>query len=346
MPIGVIDDVARMNVGTTTYYVGLLPSDKIKSLTFVPVIEASAKTFLEEEVGGYQRPGSISRMRAFQKYLAEHPNSVVPPIILSGRGQWNFVAGAGPNYGHIEINGPAAIIDGQHRVGGYIALYLGQDEVRPIPFIVLNDLDLEAEKEEFVDVNTTQKGVPRSLTDFLGESVASQVAWALNEDSDSPFKNRITRTGKLAREHLFQLAAVKTNIERFFDFGGFEEMSVEDKIDIAKQFWTIIADALPDQWADIQKLDDPASRGRNAFTYKLLETTGLIAWSKVGKSILLQSYTDTEGVEWDKVRTLVDRCKGIPWEKDGEFQGLTGEVGGARMAKMMERLLTEGGSEE
>jgi DNA sulfur modification protein DndB len=345
MPIGVIGDVARMNVGSTTYCVGMLSSDKIRSLTFVPVIEESPQTFLKEEVGGYQRPGSITRMRLFQKYLAEHPNSVVPPILLSGRGQWNFVPDLGPNYGRIEINGPAAIIDGQHRVGGYIALYQGQDEIRPIPFILLNDLDLRAETEEFVDVNTTQKGVPPSLTIFLGESEASKVAWALNEDSDSPFKNRITRTGRLAREHLFQLAAVKTNIERLFDFGGFETMSVEGKLDAAKQFWTIIADSLPDQWADIQKLDDPTTKGRNAFTYKLLETTGLIAWSKVGKSILLQSYTEAEGVDWDKVRMLVHRCKHISWEKDGEFQGLTGEVGGARMAKMMERLLTEGSSE-
>ena len=72
--IGVIDNVLEKRVGKTIYYLGTITSDKLRELTFVPVIEASSKTFLNEETeDGYQRPGSQSRMRRFKNFLKENP---------------------------------------------------------------------------------------------------------------------------------------------------------------------------------------------------------------------------------------------------------------------------------
>lgn len=48
---------------TRAYYLGTLTSDKIKDLTFVPVIDESPRSYLSERsTDGYQRYGSTSRM--------------------------------------------------------------------------------------------------------------------------------------------------------------------------------------------------------------------------------------------------------------------------------------------
>ena len=123
--IGEITGVIEKTQGTQKYLFGTITSDKIKNITFVPVIESSRSTYLNEiEHNGYQRPGSQSRMRAFAEFLKNNPNSIVPPIILSGRGAWKFESGGqGQDAGQLIINDKATIIDGQHRVGGFVFLY-------------------------------------------------------------------------------------------------------------------------------------------------------------------------------------------------------------------------------
>src|SRR4051812_46101158 len=121
--LAVIENVVRRVLAdpetgqTREYFFGSIPSDKVKMLTFVPVIEASAKTYLEERADaggdgdgeGYQRPGSTTRMNLFARYLGDHPLSVVPPVVISGRGEWRF-EGSG-DVGIVSVYDSAAIID-------------------------------------------------------------------------------------------------------------------------------------------------------------------------------------------------------------------------------------------
>jgi DNA sulfur modification protein DndB len=343
--IGEIPDVVLKNVGSTNYLFGTIGSDRIKSVTFVPVIEPTPKGFLTEDTNdGYQRPGSPSRMRAFMKFLLGHPDHVVPPILLSGRGNWTFQAGPHNNHvGTLRIDAPAAIIDGQHRVGGFVALFEEHNEIRDVPFILLNGLSIDQELKEFVVVNNSQKGVPKSLTEYLGDSDESQVAWALNTEEDSPFKDRISRTS-MKREQLFQLHSVAKQIKRLFDIGAVSDLDVATKTEFTIRLWTTVADALPEEWADIEHLDNPDSKGRRDFESKLLELTGLIAWSLTGAHIFSRSYSEATGMNWDNVKRLVQAASNLDWSKDGQFRGLTGEVGGKAMADDMLRLLPPEGA--
>ena len=159
---GTIPGVIQKTQGSQKYLFGTIGSDKIKNVTFVPVLESSGGNYLNEpEDPGYQRPGSRYRMRTFAKFLKENPNSVVPPVLLSGRGTWQFQPeGQGQNSGKLIIQGKAAVIDGQHRLGGFVHLYESEEDVRDISFILLPDLTVEDEKREFLVVNNSQKGVP------------------------------------------------------------------------------------------------------------------------------------------------------------------------------------------
>ena len=341
--IGEVANVIGKSQGDQKYLFGTISSDKIKNLTFVPVIEFSPRTFLNEDVeAGYQRPGSQSRMRAFARFLKEHPNSVVPPVVLSGRGNWVFETGS-TELGNLLIQGMAAIIDGQHRLGGFVFLYESEEIVRDISFILLPNLSVKEEKAEFLVVNNSQKGVPKPLTSYLEDTEEAQVGWGLNEESDSPFQGRITRT-TLKPTNLFALNSVAKNVRRLFSLGLLQDLDVETKIEFMSRYWTIIADQVPEEWSDIDRLEEPKSRGRRDFRYKLLELTGLVAWSYTGAHIFHRSYSDASGMSWDNVSRLVEAASAIDWAKDGEYEGRTGEAGGKLMSDDMVRLFPrEGG---
>ena len=140
--VGEITGVIEKTQGEQKYLFGTIRSDKIKNVTFVPVIESSPKTYLNEITeDGYQRPGSLSRMRAFAKFLKDNPNSVVPPVLLSGRGAWKWQPrGQGQDSGRLIIQDKAAVVDGQHRLGGFVFLYEDSGDVREISFILLPNL--------------------------------------------------------------------------------------------------------------------------------------------------------------------------------------------------------------
>ena len=343
-----IPGVIKKTQGNRKYLFGTISSDKIKNVTFVPVIERSRKTYLNEiEDNGYQRPGSDSRMRKFSRFLKENPNSVVPPVLLSGRGNWEFKPGGHEqDSGKLIIHGKAVIVDGQHRLGGFVHLYEQDDDIRDVSFILLPNLKPKEEKEEFVVVNNTQKGVPKALTAYLDDDDEdAKVGWGLNLLPDSPFKGRITRTS-MQREHLFALNSVARQVKRMFSLDGFEldpYLDINQKIEIVSQFWEIIANQLPTEWSDIEKLDDLDTKGRRDFEYKLLELTGLIAWAYTGARIFTRSYKeDDQDMNWDQVVYLVEAVSGVDWHKNGEYKGRAGEVGGKSMAaEMIQMLPTE-----
>jgi DNA sulfur modification protein DndB len=356
--IGKVPNVIRRKTqGGRVYYFGSIPSDKIKAVTVVPVVEASPKTPLTESTElGYQRPGAYLRMNKFRSFLKENEDSYVPPILLSGRGKWIFKRDQDDSeVGELEIVGSAAIIDGQHRVGGYVLLFENDDIVRSIDFVLLEDLDLEQEVREFVTVNNNQVGVPKSLHAFLGIDIEGMgavsdqadetwIAWQLNMREDSPFQGKITRT-KMGPEHLFQLHSVSKNIARTFKHGAFIHTDREEKLDITIKYWNLILEYHPKQWADIEKLG-VTGQGRKAFDYKLLELTGFIAWSLIGGSDILNSSYNSAShtMDWDRVQAIVELfSNNIEWGKSEMFRGLTGEVGGKKIQEHMQEVLSGSG---
>lgn len=354
MTFGSLPNAVRRTIGDRVYYFGSITSDKVKGVTFVPVLEQSPKTPLVEVTeGGYQRPGSMPRMNKFKNFLKANPESLVPPVLLSGRGQWQFVPQAdGSQIGTMEILGAAAILDGQHRLGGYVALFETEGDVRSIDFLLLDNLSLSEEVREFVIVNNTQVGVPKSLNFFLAAGVEgldeivgdysdeTWIAWQMTVREDSPFFGRITRT-KMGPEHLFQLHSVAKSLQRMFDDGAFSDVDREEKAEIAIRYWNLIIDHQPNEAADMEKLGVP-KQGRKAFQYKLLELTGFIAWSLIGNHRILPSSYNAAShtLDWDRVERIVEMlAERIDWRKEGEYRDATGEVGGPRICKDMEKVI-------
>jgi DNA sulfur modification protein DndB len=350
----VIQDVLRRVIDSRVYYFGSVPSDKVKAITFVPVIEHSPKTPLQEEIEkGYQRPGTLARMNRFRDFLRSNKHSVVPPVLLSGRGLWTFTPSiVNPVLGTLTAIERAAILDGQHRLGGFVALYEADNDVRNVDFLLLENLTLEDEVREFVTVNNTQVGVPKSLNLFLAKDVEglasitgdlgdeARIAWALNTREESALFGRIART-KLGPEHLFQLHSAAKSLSKMFASGAFADVDVDLKMEIALRYWSLVSQVFPVEWQDIDRLGVP-KQGRKAFEYKLLELTGFIAVSLIGNLILSTSFNASSlTMDWDRVEKMLQALNGIDWRKGGEYQYATGEVGGPKIKHDMEKLLAK-----
>src|SRR5262245_8797348 len=94
-----IELVDVMRVEDTTgrvYYLGTLKPGEIKQLTFVPVVTLAPNpgdsnlNLNENAENGYQRAGETGRMDKIAEFVAERPNCIIPPVLLSCRGKWIF----------------------------------------------------------------------------------------------------------------------------------------------------------------------------------------------------------------------------------------------------------------
>jgi DNA sulfur modification protein DndB len=333
-----IDNVARRKQGNTVYFFGALRNDIIKMITEVLVIEKSPKTFLQETTtGGYQRPAAYNRQRQIKDYLINNKDSYVPPVLLNGAGHWIFKEydSTRPNFGKLEVEGLAHIIDGQHRLGGYIAAWEEAQEEASVDFIAFENLPPEREQVEFNVINTTQKGVPKAISTYItrDENTQNWVAWEFNQREDSPFSGRISRLGKLSGNMLLNLQSVAKNVVRTFDHGSLEDLDKEICLDYLIKYWSIIRDTYPEEWSD-------GDKPKGEWEFKMMELTGFIAWSLIGPKILGRAYDpNTATMNWEIVEKLVARIKPLDWTKEGKYNGRTGEVGGKEIMRDMERLV-------
>jgi DNA sulfur modification protein DndB len=335
---GVVRKVIEAPDGKTReYFVGTIRSDQAKELTFVPValVEAKNSPLNQDLENGYQRQGSPSRMRKFTEFLLNNPLSVIPPVVLSGRSNWKF-SGEG-DFGVVDIYGPAAVIDGQHRLGGLVVLHEKHKLLRSIDFILVPDLSLQDEETEFMTINSKQRGVAKNLITWLEDSNEAQIAQRLNDEPGSPFEKRITITQARPGE-LFSFASMVKNIGRTFDDGRLEGLHEDTKYDYLTTYWEYIADTFDDEWrGDLERLE-----AKEPMQFKLLETTGLIAWSIAAKDILAPSFNAiTHTMDWNAVRMMITtvRDNGLDLDKNGEFANATGEVGGPKIARKIQSLL-------
>jgi DNA sulfur modification protein DndB len=340
MPDVIINGVLSRKAGGHNYYFGTLDASALRSLTYVPLNEENPKPcpYLNEQQDGYQRWGSATRMRAFKNYLASHPSQFIPPLLLSAK-DWTFVPDtAGGKFGALHANGLAAIVDGQHRAGGFIA-HFEEDEIdRSVDFICYVGLDRSAEEQLFLDINTTQRGVDKGLSAYLRGGEGVVIAEALNTLADSPFRGRVSKQAG-QKGQLFKFHSFIQGLEKTFKHGKLEHLSVDDRVDALIQYWSIIADVFADFWeVDVAILDSPDG-GRQKMESKLLELTGFLTWSNLGPALLGEAYSETHGFHWETIRTRIQACEAFDWRKHGQYQGRTGTAGASYLKAELERLI-------
>ena len=326
-----LQDVLRVqDLAGLTYFLGTLHASEIKELTMVPVVTRSPPSTDDPELqlnedaeDGYQRAGEARRMQVFADFVRGRPNCVIPPVLLSCRGEWKFEPSAKSSaVGTLVAHDLAAIVDGQHRLGGLWRLAKdvsspGELRKRVVPFMAVADMSLEDEKREFVDVNSNQRGVKKSLLRYLHRhaSFSGRAATAMMEDEESVFKGRIDEQKK--RDWTLMLfGAAQECVEEMFgkalQIKKFDPVHIPQQQEPALEFtllyWRTVRDAMPSFWADIDRMPTIGAHkskeypGTTKFRYRLLEETGLRALSRLACDLFAMTWMDAlQTPSWDTI---------------------------------------------
>jgi DGQHR domain-containing protein len=130
------------------------------------------------------------------------------------------------------INSSAQVIDGQHRIAGFEAAIEEDESVGERDIIITLCMSLTTQKaaEIFLNINTEQRPVPKSLMyDLFGEVIddethavnrATDIARYLNEDSDSPLYKLIKFPGSPRGVGSIELSTFVSSIKEHLKPGG------------------------------------------------------------------------------------------------------------------------------
>ncbi len=164
------------------------------------VFKYSIVSRAEEDKKGYQRLLSEKRAKDIAQYIND--GGIIPGcIILSAQNNSNLTFSSN-KISFDEHDDSFFVIDGQHRLYG--AEY-AENNVK-IPVYIFNHLEISEEVQYFLDVNSKQKGVPKTLrielTKFLSEpgskdEIRLELFNRLNEDAESPLFNRLSSTASI-----------------------------------------------------------------------------------------------------------------------------------------------------
>lgn len=184
------------------FYFATVPVDNLFPSCFVTRRDEDPKL-------GFQRALNESRADDIAQYLAAGSGSIPSNIVLSAQADAEF------RYNHKTKSisfkpgsGSFLVLDGQHRLWGYQKCA----ERHRVPVAIYDGLSRSEEAKLFIDINTTQRGVPAALLldikhlaqlESTKETTLRSLFDKLNDDPASPLEGKLSAsqsvTGKVSR---------------------------------------------------------------------------------------------------------------------------------------------------
>ena len=153
MPKIVQSKAIECNQNGKIFYLTVLKNDLLKDICFVSRRDEDSKK-------GFQRNLNESRARDIAKYLDEMRGVIPSVLILSAQSVAKFAFNTkSHDISFIANEKSFMVLDGQHRLYGLMLT----EKKYPVPVVIFNQLTTTDEVNLFVDINTTQKGVPTTL---------------------------------------------------------------------------------------------------------------------------------------------------------------------------------------
>jgi len=238
----------NMTVNEKECYLAVISAKKIFEYSIISRAD-------EDKDKGYQRVLSERRAKDIAEYL-NNGNIIPGCIILSAQSKAKLTF-KGEELSFEEHNDSFFVIDGQHRLFG--SSY-AENQI-DIPVYIFNNLTILEEVQYFLDVNSKQKGVPKTLrielSKFLSEpkskdEIRLQLFNKLNTDPESPLFNRLSSTSSVRGKitHVPFQQALDPILDK-------EPMSVFDfdkKYKLLKNFLEAVSTVLIDNFGDSKRL--------------------------------------------------------------------------------------------
>ncbi|MFZ7336596.1 DGQHR domain-containing protein [Comamonas jiangduensis] len=229
------------------YYVTVMTANEIFEFSKVSRVDEDANV-------GYQRHLSEKRADAIADYI--NAGNIIPgAVILSAQKNAELKF----EDGNLTINlipGSFFVIDGQHRLYGSKKA----DAEISLPVCILDGLDHAAEVKYFIDINSTQKGVPKTLRielmKFLSEpdsvdAIRNRLFKDLNESPESPLYERMSATSSAPGR--LSLVPFQAAIDPLINGDILGQFVYEDKKKLLINFLSAVEGAL-------EKMDESTNR--------------------------------------------------------------------------------------
>jgi len=215
----------KTKFGTLTLYT---QSMKVKDVVHIFYVAVRGK---DEEEGAVQRVLNRQRINSIKKYVLEG-NNFYSTFILN----WTNTT-VKPEFNDDEISIPiiqsaAQAIDGQHRLVGLQEAMKEDDTIGDREVLITMSLNLKTSDAAriFININSEQKPVPKSLIyDLFGEiesdtnhsiNRASDIADELNENIESPYYGAIKYPGKPRGVGVVDLATIVSSLKKHLENDG------------------------------------------------------------------------------------------------------------------------------
>lgn len=297
---------------------------------------------------GYQRLLNPKRAEAIKRYI-EAGNTLPNNIILNFNNNENLQYNESTKMLTIPFVPKSAwVIDGQHRLYGADLLkdiLLTNHLARTYEFLVsaFVGLDVTNQAKIFVDINSYQEGVNKSLLYDLMNlfeieddnqesfyiSRASDIVNRLNSDPESPFFQKVSLTKDRIANMISQASFVDAIIIHINKGGVLShtneyQFSLEEQYKILKNYFNAVRDILPDLWFNEKSI--------------LTKTTGFNALIAVLPTVFDQTVQKYKSFELEFVKKVMLPLRGLSWlSKD--FKGQQGRVASKQLSETIRKAI-------
>lgn len=321
----VIENVIQSKMRGRVIYQGVVSSQAALNFSY-------SKLYNDPSGKGYQRPINKKRCSDFADYLSQGEDSLYTPILLNAAGNWEFHAydRQRANYGRLICRKKAALMDGQHRLGGIKEYVEETDSTLGVPFLAFHFLDEDEEIKLFDVINTKAKGIGTSLSRYLNRDNDdfSWVATNLILKPESPFFNKGTLIGRRTKEKHITLQNLYQLVNLLTRKSELAKLPKEKILNIMMFYFNLIKELLPDEWADYKN-------------YRLTHITCLNALAMVGNELLTEHYSSkTQQIDTMKIANKFLNLGEINWSSDGELKFIKGATGSKLLANDIKNCIS------
>jgi DNA sulfur modification protein DndB len=253
----------------TAHYVEIVQHGRSFLLTKLPTsiltrIAYASVRGVDKEPGAVQRILSNRRIADIKDFTLAG-NHYPASIVLNWVNLQHPLTRKGGELTVPSIVRSAQLIDGQHRVAGLKAAMDERPELGElqIPVALYEGLTTKECANIFLSINTEQRPVPRTLVydlyeiadDHLIDAAAARardIAYALHEESDSPYYDQIKLPGSPRRRGGIALSTAVTAIKPLVEAkGDFEQRGIvelETQKRIIMNLFLALAEKYGDEW--------------------------------------------------------------------------------------------------
>lgn len=221
---------------------------------------------------GLQRVTEVSRLREIASYIADGENGLLPNnVILNLKSEVTIAPDDDGKFATIKFPSKdgdyAFVVDGQHRLFSFKDDYrrLPKDETFELPVVAFHNASEELVGATFVAINVNQKPVNRDLLTqmkaILGlldtdiDKACIDLIHALDEDSNSPLKDRILRYPKEKKKWIKTNQLMKVIKGLLMPGGCLHDKTHAERKRILIAYLESIMDTFSDAWSDVKRSD-------------------------------------------------------------------------------------------